>query len=358
MSDLHISIKAAKLMLDMPVALSLLQDVDTSRLVTKGEVSQLAASWCDEAAARRMLIAAEGDFSLARAKLIQSMQWSDANRQLLEGSLAALASDIRCLGPDDRNCAVVYTCCANQLLDFRPCIELAIAEVERAVTLLDLQGPDGKVVYVYDVFGFSLLKNLDASPVLDCLVPIESYFAERVDQVLVVDLPGAARFMWRLISPLLPPKTRRKVVFVNPQECLALLEARCGGHNQGRAAQTFLQVRTAMMENRSGSSVLSRMHGWGPSTWRGDAGAMGASNARRKQLLPALNRMERARLQRLQIVEASDGNLSCHEAPKHIMSMMIRVASLIFGQRFVRLLSLLVLLCMSLLAACGGISLG
>merc|ERR1719410_2387427 len=91
------------------------------------------------------------------------------------------------------------------------CIDLVISELERTATLLDLTSPGGQIVYVYDVFGFLLWLNLNPRPLIRLMAPADSYFAERIAKIFIVDLPPAARFILNAVLPKMPPKTREKI---------------------------------------------------------------------------------------------------------------------------------------------------
>lgn len=284
----------------------LLQRVDVAVLLERQELSNFAALWCDDAAARRMLVATEGDIGLAAKKMTQAMKWRDSRRHLLEGD-CPLAFDLRCVGLDTSDCGIIYGCFANQTMNLGPCIDLAIAEFERTVTLLDLNGCSGQIVAVIDCVGFCFWRNFNPAPAIEFATSLDSYFAERMSQCIVVDMPRAAKFLWDAVSSVLPPKTRSKFFFGNREECLQLLANRCHNEDEKRGAQALANVRKAMMLNRLGDTTLeSRRRTWNNTTWRGASVlSVGKSlplgdedNANEVLLRAAVARMEAARSRR------------------------------------------------------------
>jgi len=280
--------------------LELLQRVDVEALMKRGEVSTFAALWCDEAAARRMLVATEGDTDLAVKKIIDAMKWRDRKRQMLEGD-CPLAIDVRCIGIDTKGYAIIYSCVANQILNAGPTTNNIIAEFERTLTLLDLIGHCGRFVIMLDMFGFSLWKNLNLVPILDLAAAMNSYFAERLELATVIDMPKVAEFIWGAMSKVLPPKTRAKVKFMGRAESLRTITERCGSPEGNIFRDVVLPVQDCMSLNRlEGMTWESRQATWDSTTWCG-VGALGSvgSDPRCVQRLASLAAMESARAKRL-----------------------------------------------------------
>lgn len=282
--------------------LALIQRVDLAALLQRNEVSPFAALWLDVAAARRMLAATEGDTELAVRKLIHALKWRDRKRQVLKGD-CPLAIDARCIGLDASGSAVLYTCGANQVLHLSPTVDNIIAELERTLSLLDLNGSCGRFVVVLDAFGFDVWKNLELTPLLDLAAALNSYFAERMEQAVVIEMPLAAQYLWIAMSRVLAPKTRAKFKFVGQADGLKIIQERCGCTDAEMCSDVASRVQDIMTLNRlEGKTWESRLATWDSTTWRGSAahGSVG-SNPRRMQRLAGLATMESARAKRLKM---------------------------------------------------------
>jgi len=284
----------------------LLQRVDVDGLVRRSEISEFAALWCDQAAAGRMLRATEGDVDLAVHKMVEALKWRDRNQHILEGNVK-LSGDNRCVGLDAHGNSIWYACQANQILTCPPCIDEITCEFERMLTLLDLQGHGGRVVCVHDVFGFDVWKNLNITRLIDIAAALNSYFADRLEKYIIVDIPKGAMFCWRASKPVLPPKTRNKFVFVDQKGCLELLAELCHGAAGSLSMMTFARVRDAMSLNRTKESTVEhRRLTWHSTTWCGDGALVPSTKStstvggalRHKQLLAAFMRMETNRVRR------------------------------------------------------------
>merc|ERR1719183_2587516 len=82
---------------------------------------------------------------------------------------------------------------------------------------------------IFDTHGFQLMLNLNPSPILQLAASVDSYFAERLHRIYVIDLPSVANFIWKAVQPVLPPKTREKIKFVTLSKPAdkALVESVC-----------------------------------------------------------------------------------------------------------------------------------
>ena len=79
-------------------------------------------------------------------------------------------------------------------------------------------GPDGKISHILDVHGFQVMLNLDIRSLGHLAPSFDSFFAERIRCIYVVDMPAMAQFIANFVLPLLPPKSRKKVHFVRSEE--------------------------------------------------------------------------------------------------------------------------------------------
>jgi len=184
------------------------------------------ADWVVESDAQRMLVATEGDDELAVKKLKDAALWrvntltgwisDEAKRAPLECRVIALGEKKR---------PMLYCCAVHQRSGDTPrqwaCAWEQALQSAAAMSQFD---------FIIDGHGFQPMLNLNPAPFLQVAGALDSYFAERVHQIFVVDFPSAARFIWNAIQPLLPPKTRQKVNFVargSPEEMNKLYDLCC-----------------------------------------------------------------------------------------------------------------------------------
>lgn len=52
-------------------------------------------------------------------------------------------------------------------------------------------------------------------PWIQIIAALDSYFADRFNSFLVLDMPGVATFFWRTFKPFLAERTREKVQFLS-----------------------------------------------------------------------------------------------------------------------------------------------
>lgn len=166
------------------------------------------ADWVVEADARRLLSATEGDTDLACRKLEDAVRWK---RDVLNGWLAMDGErEMRVIGFGPNQQPVTYHCGHHQRkgeslpAQWASCWHKAI---------VDREDPFAQFAVIFDCVGFQPLLNLSVRPYIKLAPSLDSFFAERVHRAVVLDMPRIAEFLWVSMSPLLPPKTRRKVFF-------------------------------------------------------------------------------------------------------------------------------------------------
>lgn len=294
---------------------ALLREVDISKLVQSGKISEFAASWCDVQAARRMLVATEGDFALAVKKIHLALKWRDQRKSILEGDVP-LALEMRGLGHNSKGCAVMYGCLANQVLPVREAVHLSMAEFERIDTLLDLQGNSGQVVFILDCTGFSLWLNMNPGPLVEMAMALDCYFAERISQVIIVDMPRAAKFLWDAVCLVLPPKTRKKFFLVSGDVCYEMVEKSCKEPSRFKSSETYTRVRAAMLLNRDSATTWEeRQATWDIGTWKGEELLNGDCPPGCQQLLASARRAEKQRARRNKATDPRQKQLFTRKDP-------------------------------------------
>lgn len=85
--------------------------------------------------------------------------------------------------------------------------------------------PNDKVVLFFDLNNFGL-KNMDWSAILYIVKCLEAYFPESLHTLIIYKAPWVFSGIWKILSPMLDPVVRSKVVFMSkPSECEHLLPA-------------------------------------------------------------------------------------------------------------------------------------
>lgn len=169
-----------------------------------------AGDWVTKADSERLLVATEGDVPLARDKLKQAVNWRQST---LDGWLAVDGPrEMRVIGYGKDQRPLCYHCAVHQHRgDMVPshwtcCWHKAITEA---------QDPFIQVDVVLDCVGFQLGLNLSIAPYLNLATCLDSFFAERIHCLIILDFPIIAGFLWRLAKPVCPPKTYEKIKFIS-----------------------------------------------------------------------------------------------------------------------------------------------
>jgi len=172
-----------------------------------------SAQWVTKFDAQRLLVATEGDVALARSKLAHAVQWK---RGTLNSWLAAdNEREVRVIARGHQQRPLCYHCAAHQqwgdvlAANWACCFDKAISSSRDPLAQVDL---------IVDCTGFSLRMNMSISGWLKLAPSMDSFFAERIHRVIVLDFPGIAEFLWAGIRPLLAPKTANKVIFVSRKD--------------------------------------------------------------------------------------------------------------------------------------------
>lgn len=187
-----------------------------------------------------MLVATKGNQRLAVAKLKEAVLWKKAtlNRWLEAQShiLPTTETRVIAIGRDSR--PLVYSGCVNQRKG-EVAGQLLACVWDQA---LQAAGATAQLDYVLDAHGYQPLLNLNIMPYLDVARSIDSYFAERFHRIVIIDVPRVLVWVIKLILPLMPAKTRKKVTFVrrdDPEQLQALINELCA---DGEMKDMFVEL--------------------------------------------------------------------------------------------------------------------
>jgi len=219
-----------------------------------GELSDFAKAYGDEAFCARLLRKYPDNVPKCAEKLKQALLWREQNRVLLTTRKCPQAGDYRVIGADLAQRPVLYMCMRNQLLPLGQCVDFMVVAMLRAIDNM----PAGveTATHIWDLHGMMIRMNWNPAPLVAILKMAEGYFAERMHQVIIVDMPRMAAFLKDAVWPLVPEKTREKVKFMTAEEVQTHVGLHCPTEVAGR-------IRGSMQQNRDSSvSLEERKRSW------------------------------------------------------------------------------------------------
>jgi len=179
------------------------------------------AWWVQKSDAQRMLVATEGDVHLAKSKLCDAVKWRERTLETWLASDGPRETRIIAHGREQR--PLCYLCAAHQRSGDVLAAHWACAW-QRAIA--ESKDPFVQIDQLMDCSGFQVLLNLSLRQYMQLAPSADSYFAERIHWLIVLDFPVIAQFLWKAVKPLLPAKTQEKVKFINRHqpETMAILD--------------------------------------------------------------------------------------------------------------------------------------
>eukprot|EP00415_Alexandrium_ostenfeldii_P003371 UN3371 len=125
------------------------------------------------------------------------------------------------------------------------------------VQAIDMMPPGvSTMTHIWDMHGMRMLLNLNPNAVLQLLSVLEGYFAERMHELIIVDVPQVAQFLVEAIWPAVPERTRKKVFFLSAKDALLHLKESC-------APALTAQIGALVERNRDPAcSLEERRNDW------------------------------------------------------------------------------------------------
>lgn len=219
-----------------------------------------SAAWLSAGDVQRMLVATQGDQRLAVTKLREAVRWKrdtlDTWRAQEAEKLQSAETRIIAIGEESR--PLVYSGCVNQRKGEVAGRILACIWDQA----LQAAGPTAQLDYILDAHGYQPLLNLNVLPYLSIARHIDSYFAERFHRIIIVDIPEVLVLLIKAILPLMPLKTRQKVVFLRrdrPETMDALYDL-CVDGKMRAMVEELLQMngQASSSAGREASHALTR----------------------------------------------------------------------------------------------------
>merc|ERR1711862_356253 len=135
------------------------------------------------------------------------------------------------------------------------CLEQKVITMVQAIECV----PAGveKTIHIWDLHGQHFFAaDLNPAPLIKMMQSQETYFAERLHQVVIVGMPRAAAAIKDIVWPLVPERTRAKLQFLTTEQAEEEIRTSCDEEVAGR-------ILGAMSENRDNSLSLSeRQQRW------------------------------------------------------------------------------------------------
>mmetsp|Transcript_141459 Transcript_141459/g.451772 ORF Transcript_141459/g.451772 Transcript_141459/m.451772 type:complete len:426 (-) Transcript_141459:81-1358(-) len=219
-----------------------------------GHFSDLAKEYVDAAYCRRLLRKYQGDVAKSSQRLKEAMAWREQNKVVLTTRKFAHGGDYRVLGTDVTGRPVLYMCMKNQLLSVGQGIDQNIVCMLQAVDNM----PAGveSAIHVWDLHGMMMYLNMNPAPLLQIVKTWDSYFAERMQELIIIDTPRTAIFLKDIAWPLVPERTRNKIKFMTLEAALLQMQTEF-------EPQTCARITACMQQNRDRNvSLEERQRTW------------------------------------------------------------------------------------------------
>lgn len=164
-------------------------------------------------------------------KITQTVKWREENdvRHIHADSAVKAQAQFGKMyvwGHDSEGRPIIYLRPSHERppFDVESMTRLLIYTLERALRSL----PKGQSRFgvIVDCSGFHLSSVPPTAYVKHALSLLQKHYAMRLGYVLMVNAPAAMHFFWKLVSPLLDERTKRKIDFVPPKKTLAALTKR------------------------------------------------------------------------------------------------------------------------------------
>lgn len=200
-----------------------------ANILQGGRLSEWEMQWCTPMTVQMHLDARKGDVDKASEILAEALRQRDEFRDVLTFTRQpAWQSDLRVLarGEDGHTC--VYFCLKNQverpsarasLEHIALVLEVAVKQLQQHATTFDV---------VCDCHGLKISRNLDPRVALGFASLLKHAFRDRLRFGLVVDAGPFFGSLWRVFSPVLPAKTKDKIVMASGSEALLKLSEVAG----------------------------------------------------------------------------------------------------------------------------------
>jgi hypothetical protein len=219
-----------------------------------GHLSDFAKAYGDAEFCGRLLNKYPDNVPKCADKLKQALIWREQNKVLLTTRKCQQAGDYRVIGEDLGQRPVLYMCMRNQLLPLGQCVDFMV--VAMLLGIDNMPAGIESATHIWDLHGLMLRLNWNPAPLITILKAAEGYFAERMHQLIIIDMPKVAGFLKDAVWPLVPEGTKAKIRFMSAEEARTALGAEVPEKVANR-------IRVSMAQNRDSTvSLEERKRSW------------------------------------------------------------------------------------------------
>jgi len=224
-------------------------------------LSDFAKEYGDEAFCLRLLKKCDGDVRRSAEKYKQGLRWREAHRELITTRKFAQGGDNRVIGADSVGRPIAYMCLKNQFLPSTQAMDHMLVCFLQAVDNL----PPGvqQATHVWDLHGLSLRMNLNPLPLVYMLQAAESYFAERMHRLIIIDMPRLANVLKDTVWPLVSERTKQKVRFMTSEQAREHFADQCPVESSSRIAKVMADNRDPCMSLAARQATWMRVNASG-----------------------------------------------------------------------------------------------
>jgi hypothetical protein len=192
------------------------------------------------AVARRLLRATMGDEKQAAKMMLQAAEMRVRDRPLLRSMQCQAVSDARVIGRDLKDRPTIFMSSVTQTRPLKEMKDQLILCFEAASRMTT---EEGTVVLIADMRGVRAGLNCDLFALKELSDIMGIVYADRIQQVLVVDFSRAAQAIWWLIKPMMTERTKNKFAFVSVAEAITMVRRQFNDANYQRIVSTFNLTR-------------------------------------------------------------------------------------------------------------------
>merc|ERR1712061_69245 len=172
------------------------------------------------------------------------------------------SGEYRVIGADASKRPVLYMCYNNLLLPSSQCYDQLVVCMLQAIDNM----PAGveTATHIWDLSGMKFrFSDLNPAPLIQMASTVEAYFAERMQDLVIIEMPRIASFLKDALWPLISEKTKSKVKFLNQEQAVEYLQATCDEDVSHRILAVMAQNRDSRLslEDRRSSWMRVDEHG-------------------------------------------------------------------------------------------------
>jgi len=213
-----------------------------------GQMSEFAKAYATPDFAER-IVRKHRSLKKCEKKFEQALQWRQENQELLVERKFTLGGDERVIGHDLEGRPVIYMCLKNQMQSGQRCLDQKVVTMVQAIETMR-PGVE-KTVHIWDLHGQQFYAaDLSPTPLIRMMHSQDTYFAERLHEVVIVGMPKMAAALKDIVWPMVPERLKAKIRFFSPEQAMEYVQAGCPEEDAER-------ILEAMKDNRDPNLTLA-----------------------------------------------------------------------------------------------------